>query len=221
MPAGHSNIKIGGITLTLIPGDYNIYQLSKALEKLVVDADTGYNIGVVYDRITNRLTITTTALEHDELTLVFDSTTPWQQMGFERGTYTLHSEAPLVSNIACNVAPLSSIYIRAIGLMQLNSEESGRESGFSEILAKIPMGYTNPGQVIEFDPPNPAQIVVSASRIDLLELSLTTRDPSSKIDLNGLDWTCSIEIMLDIGSPMDFDQIRDRALKFQLNDSEK
>jgi len=220
IPHGHNNFKIGGLVLQLTPGNYNIFALIKALEALVLEADTGYTISISYDRVLNKVAISTTALPFDEISILFDNTTFYNQLGFEKGvTYHLDSENPLTSATAINTAPLNGVYVRAIGLMQTNSEESGRDSGFSDILGKVPINV-NPGEVMDFEPPNPSEINVLADTIGSIELALTTRDPLSPIDLNGLDFACTIEIRYDLGFAMDFVELQRRRMKFQLEASE-
>ena len=218
IPAGFNNFKIDGNTLTIEPGDYNIFQLTRAVEDVVLDADLGFTIEVLYNRISNKVTIFTTSLT--SIDIVFDSSTFHQQLGFSNNVFSVSILESLTSDLVVNVAPLSSIYVRAIGLAQTNSEESGRESGFSDILAKVPID-TQPGSFIEYEPSNPAIINILAENIDNLTLSLTTKDPNNIIFLNGLDWTCTIEIRIDIGEPLDFVEIERQRQRQRLAIREK
>lgn len=179
-PDGHISIPVG---------NYNVFTLARTLEALL-DNVSFTDLTISYNRTTNKFIFDAGATP---LSIIFQSDSPFRHFGFDLGSVWLDTvyTPPGVANIS----PLNAVYIRMKNILQLNTEESGNQSGYSDILAKVNLNADQFG-IIDYEPCIPYEIIANTQTINEIQLQLTSENSDDVLHLNHEDWQCSIEISL-------------------------
>ena len=91
---------------------------------------------------------------------------------------------------------LLTMYLRLISQLIINQQETGNSTGFSNILAKIPID-ANANEVIAYEPRMIIECVSLADVINGIQFELTDQN-GDVLDLNGLDWEATLLFQFDL-----------------------
>jgi len=179
-------------SFSLQAGNYNVFQLIKALIEGL--GSVGYNDAIInYNRITNKLSFSSAT----GFKLYFDfDDTPYLNFGLNKETYTISSI--ITSPNVVNVQPINDVFIRLISQLIINQQETGNSTGFSNILAKIPIDV-NANEVISYEPRMIIECVSLADVINGIQFELKDQN-GDILDLNGLDWEATLLFQYDLSN---------------------
>ena len=186
------------IDISVPEGNYSITQLQSELQsQLNANTVKGVNYILSYNRINNKLTFSTDTVGKT-ITLLFDtgnvSAVDLQNvLGFNREDYSFSISSSLTSVKPCNVSPYSNIYIVAPNL-SITSQINSKFGNYSTILNKVPINNV-PNSFIYYENDLFVKYRSGLTSISTIELKLTDED-GDLIDINGVNWFCSIKIIL-------------------------
>jgi hypothetical protein len=128
--------------------------------------------------------------------IFFTADTVFRQLGFLQGDVVPITDTPQVSTRVVDVQPVSAIYIRCLSQMAINSEELGvdEDGGYSNTLARIGV-LENAGSILNYQPPNPYEIISYSDIITVLGFELTD-ERGEPVLLNGLHFQMTLELSL-------------------------
>lgn len=173
---------------TRVEGNYGINDML-ALAKTQMDINSaGQTFTLTLSPITGRITVTAST---GTFSLTFANTESNKILGFEKGTYasTLTS---LVAPYVANRFYERNIQIKTTFNYDVSDYETGKNSGSTKLLSTVPVsGQTiQPFGNIYYEELQPNKKIIN-SMPNNLTVELTYTD-GSRVDLNGLDWSCQI-----------------------------
>lgn len=205
------NIKLSNITLT--SGNYNcINVLNELKSKLIAECQitslpyVGYipNLTFSYSQTTNKSTFSMVGLGLQAITMKFsENINLGKFFGFETDI-TIDSLITAISTKTCVANPVNTIYLRSGNLKQKNNQEWVVQKGvYSDIIYVIPI-YSQQNTYIQSEHTGDENILTD-DIIKEINLYISTNLSYTPINLNGLDFNCSItitEMILDKYEPI-------------------
>jgi len=190
----NNKITIEDVLLTLPIKNYNAYDLTDTLNDLIASDITGKldDIIVSFDPDTNKFKF------QSSNSFTINSSTMMKELGFtslSRSGFIIHSD------IVCNLAGTSSIYIRSSNMNILNINSFGKNNG---VISKV-LVTSSPGNFI-FYQPNAPQYFVLNTPLTYINIQMLD-DDNEFIDFNGLNWSVTLSI--------DFFRKRDDTINYK------
>lgn len=197
MPSGYNQFRLieNGVstTITIPAGNYTRINLQSVLSTLLTTASPGsltytvtYPASTVADTLRYTYTISTSNVY--TIQFVFDSNSPYRQMGFDIGTYTFTpvggTSQTLVSVNAINLAYILRAYIRSNIVSNANSSILEELLNFGSFPSASVMSF----QQTSFDLNSR---IYNRNNINSWSFALVDAF-SREIDLNGLSWAFSL-----------------------------
>ena len=172
----------------LTNGNYNIREIAILLENALnenTQNNTTYNVS--FSKYTNKLTIST---DDTEKSTIFDFYYSYEILGFDYWTtYTMTTDVPLTSSNVCNIYADDNVYCRT-NLINNSAIDSYSRSA-TNILQKIEI-HVPQGSYIYLNNITTALLSDNKS-INSIQLFITD-EWDDIINLNGLNWSCTLQI---------------------------
>lgn len=195
------NTKIS--TITLQSGNYNcINVLDELKAKIIASAQisslsyVGYtpNLSFSYSSTTNRSSyIFTSANPNERIIIYFSSNTLLGKFFGFNTNLTLNPNISITSPNVCIANPVHTIYLRSGNLKQIyNREWIVEQDSYSDILYVSPI-FSQQNTYIQSNHQGD-ECFLSDNDIKDINLYISTNLSYNPIELNGLDFTCSITI---------------------------
>lgn len=194
-------------------GNYNcINVLDELKAKLIAECQisSGLYIGYTptlsfsYSQTTNKSTLSMTGIGLESISILFSQNLNLGKFfGFETDI-TITNGLPEISTKTCVANPVNTIYLRSGNLKQRNNTEWVVQTGvYSDIIYVIPI-YSQQNTYIQSDHTGDENILTD-DIIKEINLYISTNLSYTPINLNGLDFSCSItisEMILDKYEPI-------------------
>lgn len=185
----------------LTNGNYNIREIALLLENLLNENTTNETVyNVSYSKYTNKLTISTDTPDKETTFIFYHS---YEILGFNYWEiYTMTTAVPLSSVNVCNIYADDNIYIRS-NLINHNAIDSYTRSP-TDILQKIEIHATQGGYIFLTNTSTP--LTSDNKNISSIQLFITD-EWDDIINLNGLNWSCTLQITTFEKSPDYYDKL--------------
>jgi hypothetical protein len=207
--------------ISIPAGNYNINQLINQLQTtLNANTQLAVNYIISYDKITNKLTFSTPTTDRT-ITFLFNtgnkSKVDLQKiLGFDLQDYSFSTGNNLISVGSVNISPYSNIFIVSPNL-SITNQISSLSGNYTNILHKIPIN-TSPNTFIYDRNLLFTKYRSGINTLNAIELLLTDED-LDLIDFNGVDWYCSIKVILTPKNSIPLlELLRDELIPVQVSD---
>lgn len=180
---------IGGPSLFLTDGNYDIYDLCSAITAAT------FPFSATYNEITMKVTLTNTSGGDRTLNFTAENSRELAKMlGFDRTDPLVASGGTWISQNVVNLRPVHSMYLHStLAASNVFVTRQTADASIENILDKIPLGEVGPTSIITYDPYEtaPFSTIVDIDAIQDFEISL--RDQNGRlIQLNNTNYEISI-----------------------------